>query len=110
VAAGLFVPGGIGTLVGSEWLGIPQEFAGLIGGVGLILTVVLNPDGIGPRIVEQNQALWNKYVAGRIRFPGQRVHLAGGVGVSGRSPAAPEVSGADEGSVPVAGSTPVEAG
>lgn len=66
VAAGLFVPGGVGALMSSEWFGIPVQYVTLFGGIGLILTVVLNPDGVGPTFVAQNLALWNRYF-GRAR-------------------------------------------
>ena len=57
IAAGLFVPGGLGTLMSSEWLGIPNQYVTLVGGIGLILTVVFNPDGVAPKVIEDSVAM-----------------------------------------------------
>lgn len=58
IAAGFFAPSGIGTIMSSEWLHLPPEFFTLIGGIGLVLTVVTNPDGIAPKTVEASQKVW----------------------------------------------------
>ena len=109
VAAGLFAPGGIGVLMGSEWFGIPGEYTTLMGGIGLILTVVLNPDGVGPRTVESNLALWNKLVAHRFRPAGSSVHLEPEASAAGAGPG--ETSGPlPAGPVSVAGTTSGDAG
>jgi branched-chain amino acid transport system permease protein len=91
VAAGLFAPNGIGSIIGTEWLGIPTEYTILMGGIGLVLTVVLNPDGIGPKTVEQNQALWNKYAAGR--FGRSSGAVAGAPALSGAQTATDGTAG-----------------
>jgi ABC-type branched-subunit amino acid transport system permease subunit len=59
IGAGLFMPGGIGTVMSAEWLHLPPQFFTLIGGLGLVLTVVTNPDGIAPKTIEAAQKLWD---------------------------------------------------
>jgi branched-chain amino acid transport system permease protein len=56
IAAGMFVTGGIGSVVTTEWLKISTTYLDLLGGIGLILTVVLNPDGVAGKIIEQWEA------------------------------------------------------
>jgi branched-chain amino acid transport system permease protein len=63
--AGFLIPDGIGTIVGSQWFGVPPVFTTLIGGVGLVLTVVLEPDGIAPPTIEGFERLWGR-VSGRL--------------------------------------------
>ena len=46
VAAGFLVPGGIMFTMLDSVFGIPGEFAPILGGIGLILTAILNPEGI----------------------------------------------------------------
>jgi branched-chain amino acid transport system permease protein len=46
VVAGLFVTGGLMAVGLDEWLGLSDDYVLLIGGLGLILTVVLNPEGV----------------------------------------------------------------
>jgi branched-chain amino acid transport system permease protein len=46
VIGGFLVTNGLTFAVLQEWFGISPEYANLVGGVGLILTVVLNPEGI----------------------------------------------------------------
>jgi branched-chain amino acid transport system permease protein len=46
VIGGFLVTNGLMFTVLQEWLGVTPEYASLIGGVGLIFTVVLNPEGI----------------------------------------------------------------
>jgi branched-chain amino acid transport system permease protein len=42
----LFVSGGLGFLIMSQWIGVNQNYTTLVGGVALILTAILNPDGL----------------------------------------------------------------
>jgi branched-chain amino acid transport system permease protein len=46
VAGGLFVTNGIILTALDKWVGISSSYSLLIGGLGLVLTVVINPDGI----------------------------------------------------------------
>ena len=46
VAAGFLVPGGVMFTILDSVFGIPGEFAPILGGLGLILTAILNPEGI----------------------------------------------------------------
>jgi len=43
---GLLATGGVFFYAGDQWLGIDADYAALVGGIGLVLTAVLNPDGI----------------------------------------------------------------
>jgi branched-chain amino acid transport system permease protein len=43
---GLLVTNGIVLTALEKWVGISSEYSLLIGGLGLIITVVANPDGI----------------------------------------------------------------
>ena len=117
VAAGLFAPGGIGVLMGSEWFGIPIQFTTLVGGIGLVLTVVLNPDGIGPRLVDDNLALWNKHIAGRFGLPRYPTSGTSDPGIETESATVSAAATIDPdspapvpGSLLAAGSAPVETG
>jgi branched-chain amino acid transport system permease protein len=58
VWAGALMPGGLGVIAGQQWFGVPPQFTTLFGGVGLVLTVVLNPDGIAPPTIEGVERLW----------------------------------------------------
>jgi hypothetical protein len=70
------MPGGLGAIAGQEWFGVPPQFTTLIGGVGLVCTVVLNPDGIAPPAIEGFERLWRRVsglvqgTAGHARDPG----------------------------------------
>jgi len=46
IAAGFLVPGGIMFTMLDSVFGVPGEFAPILGGIGLILTAILNPEGI----------------------------------------------------------------
>jgi branched-chain amino acid transport system permease protein len=46
VIGGLLATNGLMFAVLQEWLGVSPEYALLVGGLGLLLTVVLNPEGI----------------------------------------------------------------
>lgn len=46
VAAGFLVPGGVVFTMLDSVFGVPGEFAPILGGLGLILTAILNPEGI----------------------------------------------------------------
>jgi len=97
VWAGVLMPGGIGAIVGQQWLGVPPLFSTLIGGVGLVLTVVLNPDGIAPPTIEGFERLW-RLVAKRAPLPaGQAADPGGGrppgPGATAAAPPAPRAAG-----------------
>ena len=58
VAAGFLVPGGAVFVLLDSLFGIPPEFAPILGGLGLILTAILNPEGIaGGLRLTREQAL-----------------------------------------------------
>jgi branched-chain amino acid transport system permease protein len=57
IAGGLLVSGGLAFTFLRNVLGVPPEFTLLLGGLGLITTAILNPDG----------------VAGRLRADGERI-------------------------------------
>lgn len=57
VAGGLIVSGGLGFAFGEEVLGIPSELSLLLGGLGLVVTAVLNPEGIAGAIAERRDLL-----------------------------------------------------
>ena len=84
VWAGVLMPGGLGTIAGQEWFGIPPQFTTLIGGIGLVLTVVLNPDGIAPPTIEGFERLWGR-LSGRLPRPAGRAPDPG-AGGSGQPP------------------------
>jgi branched-chain amino acid transport system permease protein len=46
VIGGFLVTNGLMFTALQQWAGVPPEYAALIGGLGLIVTVVLNPEGI----------------------------------------------------------------
>jgi branched-chain amino acid transport system permease protein len=73
------MPGGLGVITGQEWFGIPPQFTTLVGGVGLVLTVVMNPDGIAPPTIEGFERLWNR-IRGRRPRPAGRAPDPGGPG------------------------------
>jgi len=79
VWAGVLMPGGLGVITGQEWFGIPPQFTTLVGGVGLVLTVVMNPDGIAPPTIEGFERLWNR-IRGRRPRPAGRAPDPGGPG------------------------------
>jgi branched-chain amino acid transport system permease protein len=56
IAGGFLVPGGIMFTMLNSVFGVPPEFAPILGGLGLILTAILNPEGIagGFRIAREN--------------------------------------------------------
>jgi branched-chain amino acid transport system permease protein len=92
VVGGLLVSGGLAFTFLNEVVGVPEEFAILLGGLGLILTAVLNPEG----------------VAGTVRSAA----LAAGRRLRGHGPAAGRVepSDPDQGVDLGTGAATVEAG
>jgi branched-chain amino acid transport system permease protein len=58
VIGGSLVAGGISFTVLHEWLAVPEEYTLLLGGLGLVVTAVLNPEGI----------------SGAVRHAAQRAH------------------------------------
>ena len=46
IAAGFLVPGGVMFTMLDSVFGVPGEFAPILGGLGLIFTAILNPEGI----------------------------------------------------------------
>ncbi|MDH3754026.1 MAG: branched-chain amino acid ABC transporter permease, partial [Acidimicrobiia bacterium] len=50
IVGGLLVTGGVLLTIGEELLGIPDEFGLLLAGLGVILTTILNPEGIAATI------------------------------------------------------------
>lgn len=82
VVGGLLVTNGLAFTALDEWFGLSPTYAPLVGGLGLILTVIMNPDGIA--------GTWRQILArrGRSRDPG-----APGVAAIAK-PAAPAEAGA----------------
>ena len=64
IVGGMLVTGGLMLTLGEELLGIPEEFGLLLGGLGLILNTIFNPEGIAAQMDKQLRR-W----AGRIRPP-----------------------------------------
>jgi branched-chain amino acid transport system permease protein len=46
VIGGCIVAGGIGFTALDQWFGVGPEYTLLLGGLGLVVTAVLNPEGI----------------------------------------------------------------
>jgi branched-chain amino acid transport system permease protein len=49
VVGGLLVSGGLVFTFGEQALGIPQEFTLLLGGLGLVVSAILNPEGLAAK-------------------------------------------------------------
>ncbi len=64
IVGGMLVTGGLMLTLGEELLGIPEEFGLLLGGLGLILNTIFNPEGIAAQM-DQQLRRWR----GRIRPP-----------------------------------------
>ena len=77
VAAGFLVPGGVMFTMLDSVFGIPGEFAPILGGLGLILTAILNPEGIagGFRCHDEQMRSKRRDAAATNRRAGRR-HLA----------------------------------
>lgn len=67
VIGGMLVTNGIAFTALDKWLGISSEYGLLIGGLGLVITVVLNPDGISGEI----RRLGKKFRSRGARDPGE---------------------------------------
>jgi branched-chain amino acid transport system permease protein len=76
VVGGFLVTNGILFTVLQKWIGVSPNYSILIGGLGLILTVVLNPDGIAGTW-RQMGAKWRLRVEER-RAGGTQLAVAGG--------------------------------
>ena len=46
MVGGILAAGGIGFTISSEWLGVSLSYSSLVGGIGLVITAILNPEGI----------------------------------------------------------------
>jgi len=66
VVGGLLVTNGVGFTALDKWVGISSEYGLLIGGLGLVITVVMNPEGIAGEI----RRLARKLAAKRRTEPG----------------------------------------
>ena len=53
VIGGLLVSGGLVFTFGERFLGIPAEFGILLGGFGLVIAAVMNPEGIAASVHER---------------------------------------------------------
>ena len=53
VVGGLLVSGGLGFAFGEEVLGIPEDMTLLLGGLGLVATAILHPEGIAGALASQ---------------------------------------------------------
>jgi branched-chain amino acid transport system permease protein len=65
LAAGFLVPGSISALVMNDYIGVSPVYIPLIGGLGLILTVVLNPDGIAGEVESQFRLVGTRWASRR---------------------------------------------
>lgn len=50
LTAGLFVPGGLGATAMERWFHVPPAYLLVVAGVGLIVTAILNPEGIAKEV------------------------------------------------------------
>jgi branched-chain amino acid transport system permease protein len=57
IVGGMLVTGGLMLTLGEELLGIPEEFGLLLGGLGLILNTIFNPEGIAAQLDQQMRRL-----------------------------------------------------
>lgn len=85
LVGGLLVSGGLGFTFLNDQIGLPNEFVLLLGGVGLILTAVANPEGVAGKVRSD-------VLAFRRRLQARRD--------SGVQPGAPPPDGHDEVVVP----------
>jgi branched-chain amino acid transport system permease protein len=67
MVGGLLAANGIGFTIMSEWFGVSLLYSSLVGGVGLVLTAILNPEGIAGA----NRILYQKL---RAKVKESRVH------------------------------------
>jgi branched-chain amino acid transport system permease protein len=67
VAAGTIAGGGLAAVAMTSWLHIDNSYLLLLGGVGLVITVVLNPEGIAG----QTQRSLSRLTAGLTRLIGR---------------------------------------
>ena len=72
--------GGIGFTIMSSWFGVSLSYASLVGGVGLVLTAIFNPEGIAGA----NRILFDKRdrrlpIGGRRSEPWEHRSNRGGV-------------------------------
>ncbi len=58
IVGGMLVAGGLLLTLGEEVLGIPAEFGLLLGGLGVVLTPILNPEGMAARFSELSNRLF----------------------------------------------------
>lgn len=105
VVGGVLVAGGLGFTFADQVLGVPSEFTLLLGGLGLVVTAILHPEGIAGGLSDQFEAIRRRVVRRdersggeppsydaadqEVRGPGER---SGAVGTAAGTD--PEVTGA----------------
>jgi branched-chain amino acid transport system permease protein len=67
IVGGLLVSGGLAFTFLRNVLGVPVEFTLLLGGLGLITTAILNPDGVAGRLTADGQRIAAAWRARRTR-------------------------------------------
>ena len=65
ISGGLLVAGGLVFTFASETLGVPSEFTLILGGLGLIIASVRNPEGIAGAARQMGQAVQHKFARQR---------------------------------------------
>ncbi|MSY19005.1 MAG: ABC transporter permease, partial [Actinobacteria bacterium] len=65
ISGGLLVAGGLVFTFASETLGVPSEFTLILGGLGLIVASVRNPEGIAGAARQVGQAVQHKFARQR---------------------------------------------
>jgi branched-chain amino acid transport system permease protein len=68
-ATGCLAAGGLGAVAMTEWLHLDSSYLLLLGGVGLVLTVVLNPEGIAGESRRFWQAVGARLLPRRVESP-----------------------------------------
>ena len=89
LATGCLAAGGLGAVATTEWLHLDSSYLLLLGGVGLVITVVLNPEGIAG----ESRRFWQRVGALVVRRPAApppEARIRAGGRPSGPRIAAPE--------------------
>jgi branched-chain amino acid transport system permease protein len=66
LVGGMFFTGGLFSQMTEEWFHVSNQYLGVLGGIGLVLTVVLNPDGVAGKVTEDFNHVRAKLFKGRL--------------------------------------------